>query len=99
VIDWWGLVHNALWVVGLAALLATGSVTSYQAQRAGVRLWQKLTEPGLQMPFVAGMVMVCLGLLFSSRAWWQQALWGLLAAAYAGQMVWLQWRSRSKGIP
>ncbi len=91
-IDWWGLAHNALWVVGLAVILAACSTASYGSQRTGVRLRQELGGPGFQMLFDAGMALVCLGLLFSSRTWWQQALWGLLAAVYTSQVAWLKWR-------
>jgi hypothetical protein len=98
-IDWWGLAHNALWVVGLAVILSACSMASYQAQRAGVRLRQELSRLGFQVLFDAGMTLVCLGLLFSARTWWQQALWGLLALVYVGQVVWLKWRrARPDGV-
>ena len=50
-IDWWGLFHNSLWVVGLAVDLAALSMASYQAHREEATLRRKLREPGFQVPF------------------------------------------------
>jgi hypothetical protein len=92
-IDWWGLFHNALWVVGLAVGLAALSMANYQAKRQQVRLRQTLDEPDFQLAFRIGMTAFCLGLLFSSRTWWEQVIWGLLA------LPWLWWRGHAKPLP
>jgi hypothetical protein len=92
-IDWWGLFHNALWVVGLAVSLAALSMANYHAHREKVRLRQTLAEHGFQLTFRIGMTAFCLGLLFSSRTWWEQVIWGLLA------LPWLWWRGRAEPLP
>lgn len=94
-IDWWGLFSNALWVIGLAVGLAALSMASYQARVDGIRLRKRLNEASFQMPFALGIVLFCLGLLFSSRVWWAWFLWGLSAAASAGLAIWLWKRERT----
>lgn len=87
-IDWWALFHNSLWILGLALGLAALGLANYEANRYHVRLRQKLGERGFQLSLNAGTLLFCLGLLFSSKTWWEYVLWGLLAVAFAGQAVW-----------
>ena len=96
-IDWWALFHNSFWVLGLALGLGTLGVAHFEANRSQVRLRKKLGESGFQLSLNTGMMLFCLGLLFSSQAWWETVLWGLMAAAFAGQAVWL-WRRVTKKI-
>jgi hypothetical protein len=93
-IDWWGVFHNALWVGGLAAIVAALSMANYQAHAARVRLRQKLGGPGFQLAFHAGMGLFCLGLLFGSPSWWERGVWSVLAALFAGQAIWLWYGQR-----
>ncbi|HSR32018.1 MAG TPA: hypothetical protein VLY63_15750 [Anaerolineae bacterium] len=88
-IDWWGVIHNSLWVTGLALALAVLSMVHYEARVDRVRLRKKLSERRFQLPFTVGMVLLCLGLLLSSRQWWQIIIWGLLTALSAGRALWL----------
>ncbi len=90
-IDWWGVAYNLLWILGLTGGLAALSMASYRARTQEVPLRQEVSAPGFQLPFNAAMVLFCLGLLFSGRSWWEMAIWGLLAALFAGQLLWL-WR-------
>jgi hypothetical protein len=93
VIDWWGLFHNSLWVLGLAACLASLSMASYEARVEQVRLHEKLGDSRFQLPVAVGAVLFCLGLLASGQAWWERAMWGLLAALCAVQALRV-WRYR-----
>jgi hypothetical protein len=96
-IDWWALGHNALWVVGLALGLAVLSVANYQAHREAVRLRDKLNQAGAQLALDAGLALFCLGLLFSGRAWWEYAAWGLLTVAFAAHAAIRATSGRSAG--
>ena len=87
-IDWWALLHNSFWVLGLALLLGTLSLAHYEASRSQVRLRRELAKSGFQLALNTGTMLFCLGLLFSSQAWWEYVLWGLMAAAFAWQVVW-----------
>ena len=91
-IDWWGLVYDSLWIAGLATILAAFSMASYQAHVEEVTLWRKLSEWAFQLTLDIGMVLFCLGLLFSSRSWWEKVIWGVATAWFALQATQFGWR-------
>lgn len=93
-IDWYGLLYNAAWILGLAVVLAALAMASFRTRIQGVRLRQVLMASSFLMPFGVGMSLFCLGVLFSSQTGWEKVLWGLLAVLFAGQVFWL-WRDRS----
>lgn len=95
-IDWWGLFHNSLWVLGLAVCLASVSMASYEARAEQVRLRAKLGDARFQLPVAVAAVLFCLGLLASGQAWWERAMWALLAAIGVAQAVRV-WKHRRTG--
>ena len=95
-IDWYGLFYNALWILGLAVVLAALAMASFHTRVQGVRLRQVLGASSFLLPFGAGMCLFCLGVLFSSHNLWEKVLWGLLAVLFAGQVFWV-WRERGDG--
>ena len=72
----------SLWILGLAVILSALGFADYHAKQGSKRLRQVLGEPGYRAAVNAGLTLFCLGMLGSSRAWWETALWGLLAAAF-----------------
>ena len=94
-IDWWGLLRNSLWVMGLAVVLGAVSMANYEAQRARLRLGNKLRETGFQLWFSIGIVLICTGLALGGRAWWEYAIWLLLAVAFGANVARLGWRRRA----
>jgi predicted MFS family arabinose efflux permease len=78
-IDWFGLVGNALWVIGLAVCLATFSMVHYQARAGRGPLGSRLNQPEIQLAFAVGMSLFCAGLLLCSGTWWETGIWGLCA--------------------
>lgn len=94
-LDWWGAVHNSLWIMGLSVCLAALSMVSYRSRLGGNRLRQELSGRGFQLLFILGILLFCLGALFSARTWWESALWGVLVVICVGQIIQL-WRSRSR---
>ena len=73
--DGWLIVGSALWVSGLALLLATFSYQDWRAARAG-----KGTErvgPPFAWGYEAGGSLFCVGLLLASRTWLERAAWGV----------------------
>jgi hypothetical protein len=93
-IDWFGVAHNAAWVLGLAVILTAFAMASFQTRVQGVRLRQVLRASSFLLPFGVGLFLFCLGVLFGRHTWWQRVLWGLLAVLTAGQVFWL-WRDRN----
>jgi len=85
-ISWYGLAGNALWICGLAVLLATLSMVHLEARAGGQGLFRRLGERGPQMAIAAGLVLFSGGLLLGSDAWWQK---GFCAACVMLGFVWL----------
>ena len=94
IFDWFGLVGNALWVLGAAVCLAAMSMAHYLARAGQEPLGSRLRRPKLQLALAAGMSLFCLGLLLNSGTWWEKGIWGLCAALL---VVWAvrAWRRRS----
>ena len=72
----------SLWILGLAVILTALGFANYHAHTGAKRMREVLKEPGYSAAVNAGLSLFCLGMLGSSRAWWETALWGLLAAAF-----------------
>ena len=72
----------SLWILGLAVILTALGFADYHAHTSSKRMREVLKEPGYSAAVNAGLALFCLGLLGSSRAWWEMALWGLLAVAF-----------------
>ena len=93
-IDWYGVFHNALWVLGLGIVLASLSYADWRrgtlAPKQGLR--QALGWPRFQAAFGLGMVCFCAGLALGSTRWWEIAAWAILGLLFAWQAV-AAWRA------
>jgi hypothetical protein len=94
-IDWRLVGFSSLWILGLTIILVAFSAADYEASQAPshVRTRDVLRLPGYQAALWGGMVLFCLGLLGSARAWWEGALWLGFAVAF-GYQAWQAWRRR-----
>lgn len=81
-IDWRMVGFASLWIVGLAIELSVLGFVDYQAKERGERRRDLLRQPGYQIWVNFGLVLFCLGVLGSSRAWWEAVIWVLLAVAF-----------------
>ena len=93
-IDWRLVAFSALWLSGLAVLLAAFGFADYLAAQQHLRTRAVLAWPGAQVALHLGLLLFCLGLLGLTHPWWQQVLWALLAAAFA-YLAWAAWRRRA----
>ena len=93
-IDWRLVAFSALWLTGLAVLLAAFSFADYLAAQQHLRTRAVLGWPGSQAALHSGLLLFCLGLFGLAQPWWQQLLWALLAAAFA-YLAWTSWRRRT----
>ena len=91
-IDWAGLIFNALWVLGAAVILAALSLSHYEAQRRNERFRVQLAASAFQMWLSAGLALISLGLALIGPRWWERVLWGLLCALSVWQL-WSTWRA------
>ncbi len=92
-IDWAGVGFSAMWILGLSVNLAALGMADYHRARTGHRLRDVWAEPGYQLAHNAGMMLVCLGLIGSARALWEQIIWGALVLAFAA-FGWQAYRAR-----
>ncbi|MBC7224234.1 MAG: hypothetical protein H5T59_08180 [Anaerolineae bacterium] len=87
-VDWVGALRHAVWVLGLAVLLATWSVASWEARQGGGRTLAVLERPGHVAAASAGLALFALGMALTAGHVWEQTLWGILAAACVAQGAW-----------
>lgn len=87
-IDWRMVGFGAMWITGLAVILSALGFADYHAHQEGVRIRDLLKCSGYQMAINGGLTLFCLGLIDSSRNWWETVLWALLAGAFAFFALW-----------
>ncbi len=90
-IDWFGIVTNGLWVLGLAGMVATLSYFDYCAWSQGKPVRQVLKAAMFVRPFSWAVATFCLGVAASSGSWWQRVAWAALAVLFGVQA----WQSRA----
>lgn len=93
--NWYLVIINALWILGCAVILTVFSYAGWLASLRRVRRRDVLDGTGFQTFLCAGMILICLGILFTSRSWWEYVLWGLVAALSARQ-GYLAWQGERK---
>jgi hypothetical protein len=95
---WWSALSNSLWIIGLAVVLSTCSLAYYRTQTIQIPLRQSLGKAGFQLALNSGMTLFCLGMLFGGQSWWEKAIWAVLAALFAVQVVytWLKKTGKTK---
>jgi hypothetical protein len=81
-IDWLNLAFNALWILGLAAALATFSYASWQASLSGEKTLSRLKLPAAQAGLDIAGLLFCLGLAGVAVGWLERLLWLALAASF-----------------
>jgi hypothetical protein len=94
-IDLWDVGRAALWILGLAIVLATWSYARWWAIKHGVRIRHTLKMPAFAVPFCAGLALLCLGLALSGHRWWETGAWAFLALVSAAQGTYT-WVTRSR---
>ena len=82
-INIWAILANSLWILGVAFLLAIVSWAYWAANTQGDRFRTVMNLPRIQQALSGAAFLFCAGLAATSRTWWEQLLWGLLAAAWA----------------
>ncbi len=87
-IDWIGVIVSAIWILGLALLLATVSVAYATTQ--GKSLRAVLGEPAFRLALIVGLVLFALGMTLSVETWWERGGWALVIglASWGGVTTW-----------
>ena len=87
-IDWYSLLVNSFWILGLAIILAAGSYHHWLAGEHKRSLRAQFSRPSFQLPAWAGFCLVCLGLAGTSSRIWETIIWmifGLIGLFYGVQ--------------
>lgn len=86
-IDWPGVVRNALWILGLSIVLAAWSYVWWDAGQRRVRWRHAFNWPLLHVPVSLGFLIFVISLCWSGRTIWERVAWAILALAFAWQAV------------
>lgn len=89
-IDWIALASNTLWILGCSAGLATLSYASWQASIRGEKFAAQLKRIPIQISFNIAGLLFCAGLAATSGSSLETVLWGILALAFAAQVILLE---------
>lgn len=79
--DIWHIAAHALWIFGLAVLLAAWSFSYYEAQQTGEPVLSFLSKPGYNLAITAGLALFFAGLAAIDGRIWTKIIWALLALA------------------
>ncbi|HOT92711.1 MAG TPA: hypothetical protein PLJ78_17250 [Anaerolineae bacterium] len=93
-IDVWGVFFNALWILGLAVILAVWSYASYEAGRSKQKVRHKLDELGYALALNAGMLLFLAGMVATEDREWARGLWIILGVGIIAESVWRIMRRR-----
>ncbi len=97
-IDWVGVALNAVWIAGLAIVLAAFSYHDWLARETDRRLRDVLALPSWKLTFFGGMLLACVGFAYGlSDRWWQKVIWMILALSFAYELMLLWRQGRPKG--
>jgi hypothetical protein len=88
----WSVLANDLWIMGMALMLAVLSREHWVASVKKKQFCELLKQPQIQQTLDLGLIFFCAGLALTSRPWWKQAIWSLLAAAW-GIQAWFTQRT------
>lgn len=87
------IVVNALWIFGLAVILAALGYSDWLARERGMGLRQALSQRGFVIATSAGLALIALGLAGGAHGI-ARVLWLILTLA-CGLQAWRAWRARN----
>jgi hypothetical protein len=87
-IDWPVVALNAVWVFGLAIILAAFSYHHWLAAETPRDLREALSEPSWKLSLSIGLLLTCVGVGYGVvHRWWERTAWTALALACAYQLA------------
>jgi hypothetical protein len=95
-INWFSVVANSFWIVGLAVILAALSYYYWLAGNYGRPLRQELGSPPFQTALILGLFLVGVGLALTGQGWLQilPAVGLILACIAALLSLWRRYQDR-----
>jgi hypothetical protein len=95
-IDWWNVFTNSLWILGVAAALASLSYVDWLASREGAGLRHVLSQLAQRADFSLALAVASVGAGLGVVRLWERILWLLLASSLA-LFAFRLWPGRRKG--
>jgi len=89
-IDWWGVIANAIWILGCSLALAALSYAYWGAYVCRSRLRMLLRRPKMQLAIDWAGMLFCLGMLLTSASRLAVVGWLILVVLFCVQI----WRNR-----
>jgi hypothetical protein len=87
-IDWINVAFNALWISGLAILLAAVSYHRWLTWEQDATFRELMSRRSWKLPFAGGMLLVCGGIAAGiAERGWERAIWTGLGAFYGYQLM------------
>lgn len=86
-INWWYVGANALWISGLALLLAMYSYRSVAARPGAPAEHKTITARQAAYVYRIGVILVSLGLCATSETWVARGIWGGIALVVLIQLI------------
>jgi Zn-dependent membrane protease YugP len=88
------LVFHALWIIGLALLLAAFSHAQWAAGLHRRSLRKTLWRPRCRLAMAFGLILFALGLMLTATAWWLRVAWVgiILLSLWEGVAAWRERR-------
>ena len=97
-INWASVLANAIWVLGLAVVLAVASHAFYRAQTAGASFRRVLTRPRIAAVTFSGLALTAAGLaLTSAGSLWDALVLWVLAVLCSAQAA-IAFRDRRAAV-
>jgi hypothetical protein len=85
--DIWQIAAHALWIFGLAVLLAVWSFGYYEGQQSGESVLKILSQPNYDLAVIIGLVLFFAGLVGADGRIWAKIIWGVFIVAVIGLFI------------
>ena len=98
-IDWFGVASSALWIFGLAILLAAVSIAYSLSAGGDASVRQILAQSSCRVATAGGLLFFALGMFSSVEVGWEKVGWAavILLSLWKGIQAWQSW-SAARGI-
>lgn len=85
-INWWGVAANSIWILAMALGLAVVSFGYYRSQIENLKF--KIVLKRVEYSFLLNIAggIFCLGMIFTSKVWWEMGLWGIMTGLFGWQI-------------
>jgi len=92
-IDYWMIIFNLLWILGLALLVAGWSLCYYEAKSKNTSVLEQLKTPAKDRIITFALLLICAGLAATGSSWWIRLIMIIIGLAIL--VDWIQRRRKT----